>query len=164
LARNELRLTAASAGPVRRLAVLLGLPVVMGAGPAQVIDGDTLDLAGERIRLWGIDALEGDQVCQRNGQPWQCGDIAARALETLVHDREITCTETDRDRYGRAVARCTVAGEDVGAAMVRSGWALDYERYSGGAYAAEQLEAEQAQRGLWSGSFVSPWEWRRAGR
>jgi endonuclease YncB( thermonuclease family) len=49
-----------------------------------------------------------------------------------------------------------VAGQDVGAVMVRQGWALDYERYSGGAYAAEQLEAEQAQRGLWSGSFVPP--------
>jgi hypothetical protein len=76
------------AHPVRRLAFLLGLPVVIGGGPAQVIDGDTLDLAGERTRLWGIDAVEGDQVCQRKGQPWQCGDIAARALEPLVYDRE----------------------------------------------------------------------------
>jgi len=41
--------------------------------------------------------------------------------------------------------------------MVRQGWALDYEWYSGGAYAAEQLEAEQAERGPWSGSFMAPW-------
>jgi endonuclease YncB( thermonuclease family) len=52
------------------------------------------------------------------------------------------------------------SGEDIGAAMVRSGWALDYERYSGGRYAAEQLEAEAALRGLWAGAFVPPWEWR----
>jgi endonuclease YncB( thermonuclease family) len=68
----------------------------------------------------------------------------------------------DRDRYGRTVATCSVADQDVGAAMVRQGWALDFERYSNGAYAAEQLEAEQESRGLWSGAFVAPWEWRRS--
>jgi endonuclease YncB( thermonuclease family) len=61
------------------------------------------------------------------------------------------------------VATCTVAGQDIGAAMVRQGCALDFERYSGAQYAAEQLDAEQAQRGLWSGSFVPSWEWRRSG-
>jgi len=70
----------------------------------------------------------------------------------------------NRDRYGRTVATCSVNSQDIGSAMVRSGWALDYERYSKGAYAAEQIEAEQHQRGLWSGSFVPPWEWRRSGR
>jgi endonuclease YncB( thermonuclease family) len=122
-----------------------------------VIDGDTLDLAGERIRLWGIDAVEGDQVCQRDGFPWRCGDDATRALEALVNGRDLTCVELDVDRYGRSVATCTVEGQDIGAAMVRSGWALDFERYSRGAYAAQQLEAEQAERGLWSGAFVPPW-------
>jgi endonuclease YncB( thermonuclease family) len=133
------------------------------AGSAHVIDGDTLDLAGERIRIWGIDAVEGDQICQRDGRPWRCGDDATAALATLVDGQQITCVERDVDRYDRTVATCTVAGQDIGAAMVRQGWALDFERYSGGHYAAEQLEAEQAQRGLWSGSFVPPWEWRRSG-
>jgi endonuclease YncB( thermonuclease family) len=127
-----------------------------------VIDGDTLELStGERIRLWGIDAPEGDQICQRNGRPWRCGDDATAALEALVNGRALKCEARDVDRYGRTVATCTVAGQDVGAAMVLQGWALDYERFSGGAYADEQLEAEQAQRGLWSGSFMQPWEWRR---
>jgi endonuclease YncB( thermonuclease family) len=144
--------------------VLLVTAAAAVAQPAGVIDGDTLELStGECIRLWRIDALEGDQVCQRDGRPWRCGDDATRALEALVDGRDLTCVELDVDRYGRSVATCTVDGQDVGAAMVRSGWALDYERYSGGAYAAEQLEAEQAQRGLWSGSFVPPWEWRRSG-
>jgi endonuclease YncB( thermonuclease family) len=57
------------------------------------------------------------------------------------------------------VATCSV-GQDIGAEMVRQGWALDYERFSDGRYAAQQLEAEQAERGLWSGSFIPPWEWR----
>jgi endonuclease YncB( thermonuclease family) len=79
----------------------------------------------------------------------------------LVDGHELACSEVDRDRYGRTVATCTAAGQDVGAALVRAGWALDYERYSGGRYAGEQLKAEQAQRGLWAGSFVPSWEWRQ---
>jgi endonuclease YncB( thermonuclease family) len=143
------------------LLALLLAACAAAAQPARVIDGDTFDLNGERIRLWGIDAVEGDQVCQRDGHEWRCGDDATLALQTLIDQGGIACTEVDTDRYGRTVATCSVAGEDIGAAMVRSGWALDYERYSGGHYAAEQLEAEQAQRGLWSGAFVPPWEWRQ---
>jgi hypothetical protein len=71
--------------------------------------------------------------------------------------RAITCSEVNVDRYGRTVAACTAAGQDIGVAMVRL---LDYARYSRGHYAAEQLEAEQARRGLWSGSFMAPWKWR----
>lgn len=91
------------------------------AQTAYVIDGDTLEVAGERVRLWGIDAVEGDQICQRDGRPWQCGDDATRSLQTLVDLGEITCTEMDRDRYGRSVATCTIADQDIGAAMIRSG-------------------------------------------
>ncbi len=144
--------------------VLLVTTTAASAQPARVIDGDTLELsAGERIRLWGVDAVEGDQVCQRDGRPWRCGDDATAALRALVGDHDLTCWAVGRDRYGRTVATYTVNGQDVGAAMVRRGWALDFERYSRGAYAAEQLEAEQAQRGLWSGSFIPPWEWRQSG-
>jgi endonuclease YncB( thermonuclease family) len=152
-------MNAGIAGPMA-LALLLAATAAH-AEPARVIDGDTLELGtGERIRLWGIDAVEGDQICQRDGRPWQCGDDATVALEALIDGQQITCAERDVDGYGRTVATCAVDGHDIGAAMVRSGWAVDYERYSGGAYAAEQLEAEQAQRGLWAGSFMPPWEWR----
>jgi endonuclease YncB( thermonuclease family) len=131
------------------------------AQTARVVDGDTLELStGLRVRLWGIDAVEGDQICQRNGRPRQCGDDATAALEALVDGQQISCTDRDVDRYGRTVATCTVSGQDIGAAVVRSGWALDYERYSAGAYAADSSRPKQHQRGLWSGSFVPPWEWR----
>ena len=83
-----------------------------------------------------------------------------RALETLVHQGGIKCTEVDHDEYGRTVATCVVNGRDVGSDMVRSGWALDYPKSSRGAYLREQIDAIQAQRGLWSGSFMPPWEWR----
>lgn len=149
--------------PVALTALLL-LPFVLAAKPDRVIDGDTLEVAGERIRIWGVDAVEGRQICQRDGAPWRCGDDATAALEALVLDGVLVCDERDVDRYGRTVATCTVGGVDIGSELVRQGWALDYENYSKGAYAIEQLEAEAAQRGLWSGSFVPPWEWRKGGR
>jgi endonuclease YncB( thermonuclease family) len=80
------------------LAVLALLTTAGGATaqPPYVVDGDTFDLAGERIRLWGIDAPEDDQLCQRNGRPWRCGDDATAALEALVEGHEPACTERDR--------------------------------------------------------------------
>ncbi len=50
------------------------------AGGAFVIDGDTLTVAGQRIRLYGIDAPEFHQLCQRDGEPWRCGQAATVAL------------------------------------------------------------------------------------
>jgi len=132
---------------------------------ASVIDGDTLELAdGKRVRLWGIDAIEGSQVCRRDGQPWRCGDDATAALRRLVDGRKLACGARDVDRHGRVVAVCRVNGADIGAEMVRQGWALDYEKYSRGAYADEQKAAWAERAGVWAGDFVPPWEWRRAQR
>jgi len=128
---------------------------------ASVIDGDTLELAdGKQVRLWGIDAVEGSQVCRRDGQPWRCGDDATAALRRLIDGQKLACEAQDVDRYGRVVALCRVDGVDIGSEMVRQGWALAYERYSRGAYADEQKAAWAARAGLWSGEFVPPWEWR----
>ena len=147
------------------LAVVTWSGVVAAAGTltirASVVDGDTLELAdGNRVRLWGIDAVEGSQVCRRDGRPWRCGDDATEALRRLIDGRKLACEARDVDRYGRAVAVCRVDGADIGAELVRQGWALDDERYSGGAYADEQEAARAERAGLWAGEFVSPWEWR----
>ena len=117
------------------LAVATWSGVVAAAGTltirARVVDGDTLELAdGNRVRLWGIDAVEGSQVCRRDGRPWRCGDDATEALRRLIDGRKLACEARDVDRYGRAVAVCRVDGADIGAELVRQGWALDDERYS----------------------------------
>lgn len=131
-------------------------------GRASVIDGDTIEIHGQRIRLWGIDAPEGKQRCVLEGKIWRCGTDSANALADHLQAQTVSCTEKDRDRYKRIVAVCEVAGEDVGAWLVRSGWALDYVKYSHEAYASEQVEAKRDKRGLWQGEFEPPWVWRRS--
>ena len=117
-------------------------------GPAQVIDGDSIRVAGIEIRLYGIDAPEFRQICMRAGHPWACGRAATRFLESLAERRELRCRPREEDRYGRTVAIET----NLGAAMVRAGQAVAY-----GAYQAEEREA---RRGVWASSFERPAAWR----
>jgi endonuclease YncB( thermonuclease family) len=131
-------------------------------GRARVIDGDSLDLGGERIRIYGIDAPEGRQTCNDlAGRPYACGREASRALAAAIAGRRVTCAAVDHDRYGRDVAICSVDGRDLGELMVRGGHALDYAQHSRGRYAAAQREARDAKRGMWAGSFEDPAAWRR---
>lgn len=131
------------------------------AGQASVIDGDTIEIHGQRIRLWGIDAPEGGQSCYRYGEPWRCGKDAAKALADFLGARTVSCSKWDRDRYRRTVAVFRVVGQDIGSWLVSKGWALDYVRYSEGAYASEQNTAEIRRDGMWRGEFEPPWKWRR---
>jgi endonuclease YncB( thermonuclease family) len=129
-------------------------------GRASVIDGDTIEIHGQRIRIWGIDAPEGGQLGIKAGRPWRCGHECAVALSDFLGSRIVECTPVAIDEYERMVGRCTVAGQDVGAWMVLNGWAVDFKQFSDGQYAALELEAKQERRGLWQGEFELPWKWR----
>lgn len=147
--------------------MLLALPLPLSAlevaGRARVIDGDTLDLGGQKVRLFGIDAPELDQVCDRDGRRWACGDAARAALAQIVGGRRVICAVQDIDRYGRNVATCLAGGEDVAALMVRQGLAVAYRRYSG-----RYINAEAAARadgiGLWASTYLTPEAHRAEGR
>lgn len=135
------------------------------SGRARVIDGDTLDLGGTRVRFWGVDAPESDQRClDAYGAEYACGDVSSRALSTFIAGRQIDCEERGLERYGRTIGQCSVEGEDVASWMVRNGQALDYTRYSRGKYLADELRARRAKMGLWSGSFDRPEDWRHRPR
>jgi endonuclease YncB( thermonuclease family) len=134
-------------------------------GQASVIDGDTIEIHGQRIRLWGIDAPESDQLCRNDDSNlYQCGRAAATALAALFSaiPRPVMCSPTGQDQYGRTVAVCTLGtpGPDIGHWLVANGHALDWPQYSKGKYAEPQREAQKASRGIWAGSFVEPWKYR----
>jgi endonuclease YncB( thermonuclease family) len=130
-------------------------------GEARLIDADTLDIDGTRIRLHGIDAPEADQRCTgRDGARVDAGAQSRAALSRLIAGREVSCTATDTDRYGRTVATCTVAEIDLNATLVREGWAFAYRRYSE-AYVGDEAHARNASAGLWALSCEKPWDYRR---
>lgn len=135
------------------------------AGRASVIDGDTIEIHGTRIRLEGIDAPERRQSCmaKETGQVVRCGQKAAFFLADLLAEHAVTCSEAGKDRYGRTLAHCQVEGQDVGASMVRAGWALAFVRYSR-EYLSQEDEARTAGAGMWATEFVAPWDWRKGHR
>ena len=131
------------------------------AGQASVIDGDTLEIHGTRIRLWGIDAPEGSQLCRgEDSLQYRCGAEAANNLDAFIARRPVNCVPLSLDQYGRTVANCSVGGDDLGEWLVRSGLALDWPQYSKGRYGADQQNAEREGRGIWKGSYVEPWLYR----
>ncbi len=148
-----------------RLLPVLALGLAAAAPATNIVDGDTFTVGTERVRLWGVDAPEGRQVCQDDaGQSFRCGDVARDQLVSLIAGRPVDCRLMDRDTYGRMVAQCSVDGRDLGEAMVRAGWAVEYRQFSRGAYAAAEVEARTAKRGLWAGTFEAPDLWRAATR
>lgn len=134
------------------------------SGRASVVDGDTLKINGERVRIWGIDAFERDQTCEKGGEVYNCGGRALGELAAFVGFSQVTCQAVDKDRYGRSVARCSVGGRDLGDHMVRSGWALDFSHYSNGAYKAVEIEARVKRRGAFAGTFTAPGDYRKTAR
>src|SRR5262249_42664949 len=131
-------------------------------GQPQAVDGDTIRLGGARIRLWGVDAPEARQDClDASGRSWACGEAATARLRAMLAGGPASCTPQDRDRYGRVVAGCSTAGRDLGARMVALGLAVDWPRYSKGAYRDEEEAARSEKIGMWAGSFTLPWRWRQ---
>jgi endonuclease YncB( thermonuclease family) len=130
------------------------------SGQASVMDGDTLEIHGQRIRLHGIDAPESPQHCYLpDGKTWRCGQTAALQLQDFIGNQMVACERKGQDRYGRMVAVCFAGGEDLGAWLVEHGWALAYARYST-AYVKQQRQAEAVQAGMWQSRFQKPWAWR----
>ena len=142
-----------SASPTNVSSTLAGYPTV--------VDGDTLRLNGERIRIVGIDAPETSQTCtDASGRPWACGRVATQRLQALISGGPVECTAKGRDRYGRTLASCAAGSVgNLGGAMVREGHAVNY-----GGYPLAEAGARLRQRGLWAGDFERPQDWRRLHR
>jgi endonuclease YncB( thermonuclease family) len=165
-ARNLLahQSTHRTAIPSLLIAVLLAAVPACAAevisGEPRIVDGDTVQIGGTKIRFAGIDAPETDQVClDARGEKWACGVASRDALIQFSAGRPWDCDITGTDKYGRSLGNCFVDGEDISAWMVRSGWALSFVRYSH-AYDGDEATAREARAGLWSGAFIAPWDWR----
>lgn len=160
---------------ILRLSAPLLLALTVGAasasaepiiGKARVIEGDIIEIERRRIRLFGIDAPEPGQTCLAGGRPWACGQNATFGLAAIMERQWVHCSPQTGSTAERIIAVCRLAGDngpDIGAAMVRQGWALIYPPDSGH-YRAEEDRARKAKSGIWIGRFVAPWDWRSGKR
>ena len=133
-------------------------------GTASVIDADTIEIHGQRIRLEGIDAPESGQHCYHsNGTAWRCGQQASLAIANVIGRRSVACRINSVDHYGRGLGTCYLGQTDLNGLIVNQGWALAYTRYST-RYVADQNIAQASRSGIWNSRFVAPWDWRRGAR
>lgn len=114
-------------------------------GVASVVDGDTIEIRGTRIRLSGFDTPERGSMCGQTN----VYQAAALALSDFIGSRNVECAVSGTDQYDRTIATCSVKGTDLGTHMVQNGWGRDWPRYSDGKYAADEKAAREAGRGLW---------------
>ena len=134
-------------------------------GNAKVVDGDTIVIKNLRIRLFGIDAPEKNQICKINSKAYNCGKSSTEALERFIDGHRVLCTWKNLDVYGRPLAFCSVSRIDgstifLNGMMVTTGNAVAYKKYSK-KYLDAEKSARENREGIWQGEFDMPWEWRR---
>src|SRR5690606_8715495 len=180
--RNRIATPPAAFPRVMRLLAFLAVLFALAPAPAlaqtisgyaRAVDGDTLEMTGYRVRLFGIDAVERGQVCDRAGEAWRCGEEAAALLAELVEGREIACEARDTDDYGRTVAgeardtavygrtaaECRAGRIDLSAAMAGAGYAVALGDFCE-AYLLPVVAARRARAGIWASEFAEPRAWR----
>ena len=140
----------AQAGPWSRranLSVVPPVPASLVGTVRHVVDGDTIDITTStgqafRVRLEGID-------CPERGQPFS--RLATGLTRALVFGNTVQVSVKGVDRYGRLLARVTVAGKDVSVALTEAGLAWHYVEFSSDpVLAAAERAAHENKRAIWS--------------
>jgi len=143
---------------MKAVLILVGLAMALPAlaadlsGPAEAVDGDTLVLEEQTVRLSGIDAPPLDATCLRDGQEIPCGLIARGALLDLITAMEVECRLLAFDLDGLPAALCSAGGFEINGNMVYTGWALPLPHST--AYDAIRDGAREDRRGLWATDYV----------
>ena len=127
------------------------------SGVPRVIDGDTIEIAGQAIRLAGADAPPTGTLCGETGREWRCGEEATFALAYVVAEHWVTCTPHSEDAWGTLVAQCKVGPYDLAERMITDGWALAV-----GGYESEESFARGEQKGIWRDGYIPPTGWEGA--
>lgn len=153
------------------LLLLLATPALAAepiTGHPTVIDGDTIELQGRRIDLYGIDAPEAAQTCETGaGTSYRCGQTAAAALRQQIGNHAVACEPQgpavkDAARE-RLTALCRAGSVDLSAWMAGHGHARAVRQVAPG-YVHQERRAWATRRGIWAGVFEEPADWRQAQR
>ena len=151
---------------------LLSIPSTAGvikSGNVAIIDGDTIKIRNQKIRLLGIDAPEINQTCKMSylkvnvlvlSKKYNCGKISKLKLKKFLEKKVVRCIYKSRDRYKRLIAECYVGNKNINAWMVRNGYAVAYRKYSK-KFIVMEAYAKKNRLGIWKGNFDMPEKWRK---
>lgn len=128
-------------------------------GASRIIDGDSLEVAGRKIDLLGVDAPELGQSCHWPRKVIDCGLIAKSALMDLTAGVSVVCDLEAAQGGGNALGVCRAAGYDLSEGMAHTGWAVALDE-APQRYKTAMAGARKAERALWRGEFELPWIWR----
>ena len=138
-------------------------------GIPRVVDGDSLEINGNKIRLLGIDAPEKKQNCKKSylkisflnlQKKYSCGLLASKKLKKLINNKTVKCVSESKDRYNRYLSVCYLKNKDINSWLVKNGYAISYKKYSK-KYILEEQYAKKNKLGIWQGTFQNPEEWRK---
>lgn len=136
-------------------------------GRAELIDGDTLWVGIHKVKLRGIDTLEKNQPCLKDGKPFRCFEKTMAYLKRLTASEAFRCEvqssafgkpKMDRNRY---VATCYADNKDISHLLVINGWALATNTADGAPYREAETAARITKRGLHQTEFMAPWDYRK---
>ena len=130
------------------------------ADSLRVVDGDTIVLNGEKIRISGIDAPELKQMCMNGDEKVFCGKTAKMILVKKIGNQTPECIREGKDVYKRTLAECFINGVSLSSFLVRSGYAFAYRKYSDKFIKDEEF-AKENKLGMWSMKFQYPWDFRK---
>ena len=126
----------------------------------KIIDGDTINLNGEKIRFSGIDTPEIKQKCTKNNEVIMCGIQAKELLINKIKNNKINCVREGKDQYKRTLAECFVNDLSLSSYLVKSGYAFAYRKFSN-KFIEDEDFARSNKLGMWSMNFDYPWDWRK---
>jgi endonuclease YncB( thermonuclease family) len=129
-------------------------------GFSKIIDGDTIHISSNKIRLEGIDAPEMKQKCKKSQKEYFCGIVSQIKLKEKINNNQVKCISSSKDKYQRYIAICFIKDINLNKWMVRNGYAISYKRYSK-KYVPDEDFAKRNKLGVWSGFFMEPEKWRK---
>ena len=141
-------------------------------GIPKIIDGDTIHIGQNKIRLEGIDSPEIQQKCNKEylqvsfiinfslKKNYPCGVDSKKALSSKIDKSEIKCSILSKDKYKRYLATCFKGSLNLNKWMVKNGQAVAYTRYSK-KYVNDEKHAKDNKLGIWKGTFLKPEKWRK---
>lgn len=134
------------------------------SGKTFVIDGDSINVGGKEVRLFGIDAPEYKQTCfNEKKKEYDCGQASRDFLINLANGKEVECLYAIKDKYDRFLSKCYVGKVSINEEIVKNGMAVIYDfKESDEKMNALEVEAKVKKLGIWRGAFQLPKEYRKS--